>query len=422
MAQHDGAKALSDAIIYDWNVEGSLPMQPYQAVQVHDETVRDGIQSPSVTDPTIDEKLEMVRMMDALGVGSLDVGLPGAGQRAVEDVRVLVEAIRDEGLKIRPHCAARTHANDIRPVIELSEQTGVRIGVYAFLGTSPVRKLAEDWDDKLLEKRTRAAASMTVQAGLPFCFVTEDTVRSHPQTLQRLFTAAIEEGASRLCLCDTVGHVDPHGVRNLILWTKNLILGLGTDTAIDWHGHNDRGLGLINALVAAQHGATRVHGTVLGVGERVGNTPLDLLMVNLKLAGAFAGDLSGLGALVDLGSRACHVPIPPSYPVFGRDAFRTGTGVHAAAVIKAMRTGHKTLADQVYSGVPASWFGRQQEIEIGHMAGDSNIVYWLTHRNIEPDPELVGRIRSVAKSGNRLLETAEVMAIVDQYRADSRPG
>lgn len=405
-----------EAIIYDWNIEGTHLAPPYVPVQYHDETLRDGIQSPSVTDPSIDDKLTMMRMLDGLGIHSVDVGLPGAGPRAVDDVRVLLEAIRDEGLRIRPCCAARTHEDDIRPVIELSEEVGIPIEVMAFLGTSPVRKLAEHWDDALLEKRTRDAARMAVQAGLPFCYVTEDTVRSHPKTLQRLFSAAVEEGASRLCLCDTVGHCDPRGVRNLILWTRDLVAGLGTDTGIDWHGHDDRGFGLINALVAVQSGASRIHGTIMGVGERVGNTPLDLFLVNMKLIGAHDGDLSTLGHLVDLVSRACEVPVPTHYPVFGRDAFRTGTGVHAAAVIKALRTGDHRLADQVYSGVPAHWFGRQQEIEIGHMAGDSNIVFWLTHRNIQPDDDLIAAIRTVAKSGNRVLETDEVMAIIDRHR------
>ncbi len=409
--------AEDEAIIYDWNRQDPRPLAARRPVELNDETLRDGIQSPSVTDPPIDDKLAILRALDALGVHAIDVGLPGAGPRAVADSRVLLEAIRDEKLRIRPNCAARTHANDIAPILRLSEEVGVEIEVMGFLGTSPVRKLAEEWDDALLEKRTREAARMTRAAGLPFGFVTEDTVRSHPRTLRRLFEAAVEEGAGRLCLCDTVGHVDPLGVRNLVRWTRDLLLGLGVDVKIDWHGHSDRGLGLINSLVAAEEGADRIHGTILGVGERVGNTALDQLLVNLKLMGLFEGDLAGLAPLVERVSRACGVPIPVQYPVFGRDAFRTGTGVHAAAVIKAVNKGDPLLADQVYSGVPAAWFGREQEIEIGHMAGDSNILFWLKRRGIAAEPALVDAIRQVAKAGNRVLETAEVMAIVDRHRA-----
>ncbi len=406
-----------DEVIFDWNVEGPAESPPMGHVEYLDETLRDGIQCPSVTDPPIEAKLEIVRLLDAVGVHHLDIGLPGAGPRAVEDCILIAELIRDEGLSIRPACAGRTHPNDIKAIIEVAERTGVAIEALAFLGTSPIRLYTEGWDEDLLEKRTRTAIQMCKSAGLAVTFVTEDTVRSHPNTLRRLFEAAIEEGTDGLCVCDTVGHATPDGVFNLIHFTKSLVQELGTGTRVGWHGHNDRGFGLGNALSAIEAGADRVHGTVLGMGERVGNTPLDLMLMNLKLLGFHDGDLSGLAELVDLASRSCGWPIPVNYPVFGKDAFRTGTGVHAAAVIKALNKGDDWLADAVYSGVPASWFGRSQEIEIGHMAGDSNIIYWLKSRGIEATDDLVAAIRSKAKSTNRVLEEDEVMAVVSQ--ADS---
>lgn len=399
-------------VIYDWNLRGDTVTPPLRKVAYFDETMRDGIQCPSVTDPPLDAKLQMVRLMARLGVHHTDIGLPGAGPRAVADVTVLAELIRDEKLPIAAACAARTHQNDITPIVDVSQKVGIPIEVMTFLGASPIRLYAEGWDEDLLERRTRESVRQAKQNGLPCTFVTEDTVRSHPTTLRRLFVAAIEEGADGLCLCDTCGHVTPNGVLNLVHFTKDIIRGLGTNTRIDWHGHNDRGFGLGNALTAVEAGADRVHGCWLGVGERVGNTPLDLFLVNMKLLGHHEGDLSALAELVELVSRTTEVPIPVSYPVFGKDAFRTGTGVHAAAVIKAINKGADWLADRVYSGVPASWFGRHQEIEIGHMAGDSNIVFWLKHRGIEPAPELVKAIREKAKSTNRLLEEAEVMAVV----------
>lgn len=414
----NGRPVQSEAdVIYDWNRQGATLSPPLRRVSFVDETLRDGIQCPSVTDPPIEAKKRIVELLSAIGVDKVDVGLPGAGPRAVADVKTLVEHIRDNKLAIEPQCAARTHPNDIRPIIEVSEQTGVPIEVMTFLGTSPIRLYAEGWDEDLLEKRTRTAVRMAKSAGIPVTFVTEDTVRSHPTTLRRLFTAAIEEGADGICLCDTCGHVTPNGVFNLVHFTKDLIRGLGADTRVDWHGHNDRGFGLGNALSAIEAGADRVHGTVLGMGERVGNTPLDLFLVNLKLLGVIDNDLSKLAELVDLASEACKWPIPVNYPVFGRDAFRTGTGVHAAAVIKALKTGHTWLADSVYSGVPASWFGRQQEIEIGHMAGDSNILYWLQSRGLPTDASLVSAIRTVAKSEPRLLENSEVMQIVENWKS-----
>lgn len=408
-----------DDVIYDWNVRGDTISPPLRQVEFFDETLRDGVQCPSVTDPPIEAKMEMVRLMADLGVHHVDIGLPGAGPRAVEDTVTLAEMIRDERLPIEAACAARTHADDIRPIIEVSEKVGLPIEVMTFLGTSPIRLYAEGWDEDLLEQRTRAAVRMAKKAGLPCTFVTEDTIRSHPTTLRRLFEAAIEEEADGLCLCDTVGHATPNGVFNLVHFVRNLVRALGADVRLDWHGHNDRGFGLGNALTAMEAGVDRVHGTVLGMGERVGNTNLDLLLVNLKLLGRLEGDLSRMAELVDLASKACNWPIPANYPVFGRDAFRTGTGVHAAAIIKAMDKGDEGIADRVYSGVPASWFGRRQEIEIGHMSGDSNIIHWLTVRGIEPDPALVGRIREAAKATNRLLEEDEVMAVVRAYHASS---
>jgi len=403
---------LTADVVFDWNRRGDTISPPLRRVEIFDETLRDGIQCPSVTDPSIEAKQQMVRLLAQVGADHVDIGLPGAGPRAVEDVITLAKTIRDEKLPIRAACAARTHPNDIQPIIDVSQQVGIPIEVMTFLGTSPIRLYAEGWDEDLLEKRTRTAVSMVTSEGLDCTFVTEDTVRSQPVTLSRLFRAAIEEGAHGLCVCDTVGHATPNGVFNLIHFTKNLIRSLGTQTQVDWHGHNDRGFGLGNALSAIEAGADRVHGTVLGMGERVGNTPLDLLMVNLKLLKVIDNDLNKLADLVDVASEACEWEIPVNYPVFGKDAFRTGTGVHAAAVIKALRKGDDDLADNVYSGVPASWFGRKQQIEIGHMAGDSNIVYWLMSRQIEVTDELVERIRTVAKAGNRVLEDEEVFRIV----------
>jgi 2-isopropylmalate synthase len=408
-----GSNGIPADVIFDWNLQGDTISPPLRRVAYVDETLRDGIQSPSITDPPIEAKKRIVRLLSELGVDHMDMGLPGAGPRAKEDTRVLAELVQKEKLRIKPQAAARTHVADIEPIIDVSQSVGIDIEVMAFLGASPIRLYTEGWDEALLEERTRTSVKKAKAAGLTCTFVTEDTTRSHPTTLRRLFTAAIEEGADGLCVCDTVGHATPNGVFNVIHFTKELIRGLGTKTRVDWHGHNDRGFGLGNALTAIEAGADRVHGTVLGVGERVGNTPLDLLLVNLKLLGIHQGELTKLAEVVDVVSQNCNRPIPVAYPVFGKDAFRTGTGVHAAAVIKAAKKGDTWLADNVYSGVPASWFGRNQEIEIGHMAGDSNIVYWLQKRGYDPAPELVTKIREVAKKSTRVLEESEVLAIIN---------
>jgi len=406
-----------DEVIYDWNARGHALSPSMHRVQLHDETLRDGIQSPSVTDPSLEDKARILRLLAKVGVNSVNVGLPGAGQRAVEDVTHLVEIVRDEGLGVTAGCAARTHPKDIRPIIEIAEKTGVPIEIMTFLGSSPIRMYAEDWEEDRLEELTRTAVKLGTQAGLPVSFVSEDTIRSHPRTLRRLFEAAVEEGATRLVLCDTVGHATTDGVFNLVHFAEDLLLGMGMreQVKLDWHGHNDRGHALTNALYAIEAGADRVHGTILGIGERVGNTSMDQMLVNLKLLGVIDRDLSDLAELVQATSEAVDWPIPWNYPVFGRDAFRTATGVHAAAVIKAMNKGDALLADQVYSGVPASWFGRRQEIAVGFMSGESNVRYWLQHRGMQPDDALVRAIFDAAKHHSELLTEQEILAICAEH-------
>lgn len=422
VTEHAAEGALDRAsIVHDWNDEALESASWKQGLEFYDESLRDGIQSPSATDPTIEDKERIVELQARVGIQHTDIGLPGAGPRAVADVTHLAKYALDNKLGLNLSCAARTHPNDIRPIIEISEKVGAPIEVMAFLGSSPIRLYTEGWTTEKLVDLTRNAVRMAVQAGLPCTFVTEDTVRSTPDTLETLFRVALDEGAKGLCICDTVGHATPGGVRSIIRWTKKLLREWDhEDTIIDWHGHNDRGFGLINAVAAAMAGAKRVHGTILGVGERVGNTAIDLLLVNMKLLGVeMEGDLSALREYAELGARATSTPLPFNYPVFGNDAFRTGTGVHAAAVIKALNKGDSWLADRIYSGVPAADFGLEQVIEVGHMGGRSNVVYWLKSRGIEPADELVSAVFDAAKKSDRVLTDDEVHAIVTEHRASA---
>jgi len=410
-----------DEIIYDWNRVGFDRNLTDKRVMLLDETLRDGIQSPSVVDPDVEDKIRILRLMDSLGIDTADIGLPGAGRRAVEDCTALCELIRDEELSIKASCAARTHPNDIAPIIAISKETGVEIEVLTFLGSSPIRRLAEDWSVEKMCKLTATAVSMSVEAGLPVSFVTEDTIRSAPATLEALFKTAIDNGAHRLILCDTVGHASPDGIKALVHWTLELIdtMGMAGKVECDWHGHNDRGLAVVNSLYALQYGCTRVHGTALGIGERVGNAALDQILVNLRLLKAIDNDLSSLMAYCRIVSEATKTPIPRNYPVVGEDAFRTATGVHAAAIVKAQKKGDEWLADRIYSGVPAEMVGKKQVIEVGHMSGESNVVAWLTERGWAPTPELVAEVFRAAKRGNRTLHDDEIEAIV--RRSMARP-
>ena len=380
-----------------------------------DETLRDGLQSPSVLDPPIEKKVQILHLMEDLGIDSVNLGLPGAGARAKADVLRLAREIASSKLRIRPNCAARTVESDIRPIAEVVQSTGVEIEAATFLGSSPIRQYAEDWSLDFLLRTTEQAVKCVVGMGLPSMYVTEDTTRARPEVVKKLYTTAIECGARAIVVCDTVGHVTPNGVRALLGFIFNeVVTPSGEKVRVDWHGHSDRGLAVANSLAAFEAGADQVHAAALGIGERVGNTPMDQMLVNLKLMGSIDRDLRKLKEYCTAVSEAVGVPIPPNYPVMGSDAFRTATGVHAAAVIKAYRKKDTELANQVYSGVPSHWFGMDQKIEIGPMSGKSNVIFWLEKRGIKAADELVEKIFTRAKQSDRLLTEAELVELCGQ--------
>jgi 2-isopropylmalate synthase len=416
-----GTGLTEEQLIYDWSSQGGADATPPRLAMLDDETLRDGLQSPSVIDPPLGVKIKILHFMDSLGIETADIGLPGSGPRQREAVERLCREIADHKLRIQANCAARTMVVDIQPITDVMQKTGVPIEACVFIGSSPIRQYAEEWDIDHILRLSREAVAFAVGEGLDVMYVTEDTIRANPRDLRVLFTAAVDAGAKRLCLCDTVGAAVPQGVRNLVTWVRQLTveLGVADRVGIDWHGHRDRGLDVANTLAALEAGATRVHGTALGVGERVGNTPMEQLLVNLKLLGWRNDDLTALPDYVDTVSKAVGVPIPVNTPIVGRDAFRTATGVHAAAVIKAQRKGAAWLADRVYSGVPASWVGRGQEIEIGHMSGASNVIFYLQNRGLPTDQDVVQAVLAVAKKSERLLTKEEILEAVESVTARS---
>jgi 2-isopropylmalate synthase len=399
-------------LIYDWNRAGGEDLKPARGkVELDDETLRDGLQSPSVRSPSIEDKLRILHLIAALGIESADLGLPGAGPHVVRDVERLAREIVEQRLPISPNCAARTVLGDVRPIVEISQRTGIAIEASCFIGSSPIRQYAEGWTLDRMLRLSREAVEFAVKEGLPVMFVTEDTTRAAPEDLRRLYTEAIEAGARRVCVADTVGHATPNGTRKLIKFIRGVVDATGEDVKVDWHGHKDRGLSVINSLAAAEAGADRLHGTAVGIGERVGNCPIDILLVNMQLLGWIDRDLSRLQEYCQLVSEKTGVPLPDNYPIVGKDAFRTGTGVHASAIIKARARGEDWLADRVYSSIPASLIGSHQVIEIGPMSGESNVIYWLRERGFEPHPALVREIFQKAKTSTGTLEEVEILEI-----------
>jgi isopropylmalate/homocitrate/citramalate synthase len=400
-------------LIYDWNQNHPPGLKPPGPVLLNDETLRDGLQSPSVRDPLIPEKIEILHLMEALGIDSLNLGLPGAGPRALEAVTALAQEIVGQKMKIRANCAARTHENDIRPIAEIAQKTGLPIEAATFIGSSPIRRFTEGWSDDFLFETTEKAVKYAVSLGLDVMFVTEDTSRCDPETVKRLYATAINCGARAICICDTAGHATPMGALALVKFViEEVVKSSGEKIRVDWHGHSDRGLAIANSMAAIIAGANCVHGCAIGLGERVGNTQIDQMLVNLKLMGIAPWDrqdLTKLKQYCQAVSRATGVPIPANYPVVGEDAFRTATGVHAAAIIKAYRKDDVLLANTVYSGVPSHVFGLEQIIDVGPMSGKSNVLFWLERRGIPATDDLVERIYSRAKQSDHTLSEAEIL-------------
>jgi len=409
-------------LIYDWNSVRGPELETAKPVLLNDESLRDGLQSPSVKDPSIEDKIRILHLMEDLGIDMLDIGLPGAGPRALADVERLAREIAGCKLKIKPNCAARTHENDIRPVAEISQRVGLPIEVATFIGSSPIRRYAEDWTPDFLLSTTEKAVTFARSLGLEVMYVTEDTSRCDPETVKALYRTALNCGATAIVICDTVGHATPSGAYALVRFViDEVVKPSGGKVRVDWHGHSDRGLAVANSLAALAAGADCVHGTAIGIGERVGNTQMDQMLVNLKLMGVAPWvdqDLTKLREYCVCVSEATGVPVPRNYPVLGDDAFRTATGVHAAAVIKAFRKGDVELANSVYSGVPSHYFGLEQIIEIGPMSGKSNVIFWLERKGIVVSAELVERIFEKAKASDRCLSDHEILACCGRVSAN----
>jgi 2-isopropylmalate synthase len=406
-------KKLTGNLVFDWNSVEPLATPLPNAVSFDDETLRDGLQSPSARHPSLDERIRFLELTAALGVTSADVGLPGAGARAASETEMLCRAIFDSGLPVVPNCAARATEEDISPILGIAQRTGRQVEVALFLASSPIRCYVEGWSLADLLERTERCVSFAVRGGAPVTFVAEDSTRSHPDDLRRVYGAAVRAGASRICIADTTGQATPLGAFRLAAFVKGMLKEFAaTEVGIDWHGHNDRGLSVANALAAAWGGADRLHATALGVGERVGNPSMEQLLVNARLLGWAQPDLSRLMEYAEHASGMVGVPIPPGMPVVGGDAFRTSTGVHASAIVKAGRKGDEKLVDLVYSAVPASWLGRQQEIEVGPMSGASNIRSWLLDHGYTPDEAVLDRILAAAKHADHTLSDEELHAVV----------
>ncbi|MEW6279772.1 MAG: 2-isopropylmalate synthase [Candidatus Eremiobacterota bacterium] len=388
-------------LIYDWNRQHGPVAWPAEP-EVLDLTLWEAGHCPEALQPSLADRIDLLHRMGELGINAACVG--SAATTAWPEALALLSEWADSRLTVRPACLCQPEREQLDRVLEAAQ--GVSVLLEA--GVSPL----EEWKGRqhLLHRLEvlRECALYASGHGLTVTVLCPDVAQAPPDFLIALWSTAIQAGASRLALVDSTGFATPPGAARLVQFAREVVRRLGREVGLDWHGYNDRGLALANALTALEAGAQRVHASALGLAERAGCVPLDLLLVNLRLLGAVDRPMEALAGYCQQVAAACKVDVLPNYPVLGQDAFRTGTGVHAAAIVKAERKGFSALADLIYSGVPAGMFGFEQVIEVGPMAGESNVLFWLRKQGLEPTPERVEAIMGLAKSSDHVLTDREI--------------
>lgn len=400
-------------ISFNWNRGPAGLPAPGKARSgtVFDETLRDGIQAAEVITPPLERKLRIVDHMANCGIGSADLGFPGSGEQAASECKRIAEYIVSSGYPIAQGYAGRTHPADIAAIREIAQVAGSCVEAYAFIGVSPIRQYVEGWDLKRIAHSVRSAAADCMRDKLQFVLVLEDALRCTPEILAQVYEMAIDAGVRRLTLCDTVGVATPAGTAAILSWSAAYFGGRRHAIGFEWHGHNDRGLAVANSLTALASGCERVHGTMLGVGERAGNASLDQIIINSYLEGAHGYDLKALRRYCEYVSYSLGTEIPGNYPAMGSDVFKTSAGVHAAAILKAHQKGELLLKDTVYSSIAASLLGREQEVMIDSSSGASNVKYWSFTRGIELDDAKVEKVLAAAKMSSCPLSDDQIKQI-----------
>jgi len=377
-----------------------------------DETLRDGLQAANIPIPTLEQKLRIVEHMARCGIRCADLGFPGSSAHARHECTELARHIVASGHPIVPGYAGRTHPADIAAISAVAQDAGTAVDAYLFIGVSPIRQYVEDWSLARILGNIRDSAAACARDGIEFVLVLEDTVRCTPDVLRQVYDTAVDVGVRRVTLCDTVGAATPDGTRALIRFSAAHFAGRGHPVGLEWHGHNDRGLALANSLTALEAGCVRVHGTILGVGERAGNASLDQLLLNSHLYAHGTHDLMAVREYCEYAAGVLDVDVPENYPAMGRDVFKTSAGVHATAILKAHEKGDAAVKDSVYSAVPASLLGRQQEVLIDSSSGANNVRYWLTTNGFAHDTEVIRKVLETAKADRNPLDDERIRSII----------
>ncbi len=402
----------SPSALYDWNA----PPTGRRAIDVADATFSDGVQSPSVIDPSQPDKRRLLARMSELGLRSASIGVPGMGPRQFADALDLARELMRGQWPIDASCGVRASVKDVATALDVRERSGLDVELAIAVPASPIRLEAEGITLDRLQEVTETAIAFAVRAGARVAGVLEDASRTPPEVLAVLIRHLLALGASAIRVCDSVGHAMPDGTRALIRFATEQVKGRGGRAIrVEWQGQQDRGMALANALAAVDAGADRVLASALGLGERSGTVPMELLLTNLRLAGRWPHTLGALAEYCETAAAAFGVRIAPAHAVVGADAFRTGTGSHATALVKALRAGDRWLADNVCTGVPASLVGAESRIDVSPVSGLSNVRWWLSQHGYDPtDLVLMRELLLAVKQTQRVASDDELRSMADK--------
>jgi 2-isopropylmalate synthase len=407
----DGFLSIGD-LVHDWN--GPLP-HPGGDVRVFDETLRDGLQAAHIRHPNLDEKLHLLSLMDKLRIDQANIGFPASDDQQFRDIVEIGRVAAAGKLSLRLEVAARCTPGDVHAILDAAEQSGYAFEAGIFIGSSSIRRFVEGWDLDMLVRRVREHVALATRRGLRVMFVTEDTTRTDPETIRVLYDAAISEGATRLCVADTVGWAAPRGVARLMRFIVREVIRGQAGLEIVWHGHRDLGLEMANCLAAVEGGAHALEATALGIGERAGNAAMELVLAHLHLSGLRSSPLLALTDYAHYASRILRDPIPFRQPVVGPEAFSHGSGVHAAAIRKALELGRPDLAGVVYSPIDPDVVNRTFGITVGRMSGRSNAILALRTLGIEPTQGLVQAVLAAAKASDFPLTNERIRELAEAH-------